>query len=76
MVLHVEKTEKGWGISLTDEMAETMRLVDGGPVQVLPVEESAVEPRVQIRYASVEEVMKAHRETEPRHAAAYRELAK
>jgi hypothetical protein len=74
MVARLEKTPGGYTISLTVEMVEELQLADGAAVQVLPV--AAAESRPQMRYASTEEVMKVHREMEPYHADAYRELAK
>ena len=76
MVARLEKTENGYAISRTAEMVESLRLVEGAAVQVLPLAESVDEPHTQIRYASVDEVMKVHREMELHHAEAYRELAK
>ena len=76
MVARLEKTQQGFAIPLTAEMVEALRLTEGSPVEVSPVAEPAEEPRPQIRYLSVEETMKIHREMEPLHAAAYRELAK
>ena len=76
MVARLEKTQNGYAIPLTAEMVETMQLREGARVEVLPLSESVEEPPTQIRYATVEEVMKAHREMEPQHADAYRELAK
>jgi hypothetical protein len=76
MVARLEKTEHGYSIPLTAEMVESLHLVEGAAVQVLPLAESVEEPHAQIRYASVDEVMKIHREMEPHHAEAYRELAK
>jgi hypothetical protein len=77
MVAHLEKTEKGYTIPLTAEMVAALHLVEGAAVDVRPVETAATEEATpQIRYASVEEVLKMHREMEPAHAEAYRELAK
>jgi hypothetical protein len=76
MVARLEKTKHGYAIPLTAEMVESLHLVEGAAVEVLPLAESADEPHAQIRYASVDEVMKVHREMEPHHAEAYRELAK
>jgi hypothetical protein len=76
MVARLEKTEHGYAIPLTAEMVESLHLFEGAAVQVLPLAESVEESRVQVRYASADEVMKIHREMEPHHAEAYRELAK
>jgi hypothetical protein len=76
MVARLEKTQGGYTISLTAEMVEELHIGDGAAVQVLPMPEVVEESRPQIRYASAEEVMAAHREMEPYHAVAYSELAK
>lgn len=76
MVARLEKTQDGYAIPLTAEMVEALHLAEGAEVEVRPVQEAAGEQSPRIRYASVEETMKVHREMEPRHAAAYRELAK
>jgi hypothetical protein len=76
MVAHLKKTELGYAILLSNEMVEEMRLSEGSAVQVVPVPEAAEESRPQIRYASAEEALRVHRESEPEHAEAYRELAK
>lgn len=76
MVARLKRTELGYAILLTEEMVEELRLAEGSAVQVLPAPETAEEPRPQIRYASAAEALRIHRETEPAHAAAYRELAK
>ena len=76
MVARLEKTKHGFAIPLTVEMVEALQLTEGSAVEVSPVAASAEQPRSQVRYASVEEVMQAYRDTLPRHEAAYRELAK
>jgi hypothetical protein len=76
MVARLEKTQNGFTIPLTTEMVEALQLAEGSVVEVLPVTVPAEEPRPQIQYASVEEVMQAYRDTLPQHEAAYRELAK
>ena len=76
MVARLQKTQDGFTIPLTTEMVKALQLTEGSAVEVSAVTTPAEEPRSQIRYASVEEAMKIHREMEPRHAAAYRELAK
>ena len=76
MVARLEKTQHGFAIPLTAEMVETLQLAEGSAVEVSPVSAPAEGPRPQVRYASVEEVMQAYRDTLPQHEAAYRELAK
>ena len=49
MVARLEKTENGYAISRTAEMVESLRLVEGAAVQVLPLAESVDEPHTQIR---------------------------
>ncbi len=76
MVARLEKTQNGFAIPLTAEMVEALQLAEGSAVEVSPVVAPAEEPRSQVRYASVEEVLQAFHETLPEHEAAYRELAK
>lgn len=71
MVARLEKIERGYAVLLTPEMVEELHLVEGSPVQILPV---AAERTV--RYASAEEFFRVHKELEPENAVAYRELAK
>ena len=73
MVARVKKLEEGYAVLLSDEIVEELHLTEGSPVQILPAPE---QQGPAIRYASVAEVMKVHREMEPFHANAYRELAK
>lgn len=77
MVARLEKTEQGYAVLLTNEMVESMDLHEGSSVQVIPLAEPAGDQRsAEIHYLTVEEGMKIHREMEPFHAEAYRELAK
>jgi len=71
MVVQVQKI--GDEFVLPPQVAQELGLVDGSVIEVTRAENTA---KPKNRYASVEEVMKAHREMEPFHAAAYRELAK
>ncbi len=75
MVAHVEKTEKGYAILLTDEMVEKLHLSEGTAVEVRSVTEPTT-TGPQIRYATAEEAMQMHRRLEPENAKAYTELAK
>ena len=76
MVALLEKTENGYAIPLTMEMVEAMQLREGSPVEVSPVGNTADAPHTAIRYATVQEALRAFEETLPQHEAAYRELAK
>lgn len=76
MVARLQRTQNGFAIPLTAEMAEALQLTEGSAVEVLPVSAPVEEPRQQVRYANVERVMQAYRDTLPQHEAAYRELAK
>ena len=76
MVARLEKTQHGFAIPLTREMVETLQLTEGSAVEVSAVTVPADVPQSQVRYASVDEVMQAYRDTLPQHEAAYRELAK
>jgi antitoxin component of MazEF toxin-antitoxin module len=71
MVVQVQKI--GDEFVLPPQVAQELGLVDGSRVEITRAETAT---RPANRYASVEEAMKAHREMEPFHAAAYRELAK
>lgn len=74
MVVNVHKTgEAEFTFVLSPQAARELNLADGSAIEIAPVESH---PAPSIRYASVEEVMKVHREMEPLHANAYRELAK
>jgi antitoxin component of MazEF toxin-antitoxin module len=69
MVVQVQKSGNTYSFTLTPQAAEELALADGSSIEVKPATE-------RIRYASVAEAMQLHREMEPRHAEAYRELAK
>ena len=71
MVIHVHKI--GDEFVLPIEAAQKLGLVDGSAIEISLAEVAAPG---EARYASVEEVMKAHREMEPFHANAYQALAK
>jgi len=58
---------------IPSQAVQELGLVDGSVIEISRAEAA---PSPTIRYASVEEVMDVHRKMEPRHAAAYRELAK
>jgi antitoxin component of MazEF toxin-antitoxin module len=73
MVVTLKKSGDTFTFQLPPQAVEELELKDGSSVSIEPAT-SSVKPT--IRYASVEEVMQAHREMEPRHAEAYRELAK
>jgi antitoxin component of MazEF toxin-antitoxin module len=72
MVARVQKISEGYAIVLTEDALRELNLSEGSAVEIRPVEEAAP----AFEYASVEEVLKAHREMEPEYAPAYRELAK
>jgi antitoxin component of MazEF toxin-antitoxin module len=73
MVVTLKKSGDTFTFTLPPQAAEDLSLVDGSTIDVQPTK---VPQSPTIRYASVSEVMEAHREMEPRHAEAYRELAK
>ena len=74
MVVNVHKTgETEFTFVLSPQAARELNLADGSAIEIAPVEPQTASSR---RYASVEEVMKVHREMEPFHTNAYRELAK
>jgi hypothetical protein len=75
MVAQVHKTADGYSITLSDDEIAALNLSDGSIVRITPVD-AAPEPGRQIRYATEEEVRESSQRTMPRHAAAYRELAK
>jgi len=72
MVVQLRKNGDEFTFVLPPQSAEELNIGDGSTVEISPVDPSAP----VIRYASVEETMEIHRKMEPRHAAAYRELAK
>jgi antitoxin component of MazEF toxin-antitoxin module len=72
MVVQLRKNGDEFTFVLPPQSAQEMNIADGSTVEINPVDASAP----VIRYASVEETMEIHRKMEPRHAAAYRELAK
>lgn len=76
MVARLEKTQGGFAIPLTAEMAEALQLREGSAVEVSPVAAPAEEPHSPGPYASVEEVMAIYRELEPEYREVFRELAK
>ncbi len=69
MVVQIEKV--GDMFVLPQQVARELGLVDGSAIEI-----SRADAVPASRYASVDEVMKIHREMEPFHADAYRELAK
>jgi antitoxin component of MazEF toxin-antitoxin module len=69
MVVQVHKSGDTFSFTLPPQAVEKLALVDGSSIDVQPATE-------RIRYASVAEAMKVHRDMEPRHSEAYRELAK
>jgi antitoxin component of MazEF toxin-antitoxin module len=69
MVVQVQKSGNTFSFTLPQQAVEELALVDGSSIEVQPA-------TARIRYASVAEAMRVHREMEPRHAEAYRELAK
>ena len=71
MVMRVERIGERYGVLLTDEAMETLRLTEGAAVEIRPVEEQR-----EIVYASVEAATESYLRTEPLHAQTYRELAK
>jgi antitoxin component of MazEF toxin-antitoxin module len=73
MVVTLTKSGDTFTFTLPPQAAEELALKDGSSVTIEPTQDT---PTSTIRYASLEEVMKAHREMEPNHAEAYRELAK
>jgi antitoxin component of MazEF toxin-antitoxin module len=73
MVVTLKQSGDSFTFKLSPQAVKELALKDGSAITIEPT----LEPQPPtIRYASVEEVMKAHREMEPRHADAYRELAK
>jgi len=73
MVVHVRKINDEFTFVLPPQAARELDLSDGSAVEIRRVD---VEPASTFRYASVDEVLKAHREMESEYAPAYRELAK
>jgi hypothetical protein len=69
MVVLVEKVGDNFVLPL--QAVQELGLVDGCAIEISKAETGSAN-----RYASVDEVMKTHREMEPFHADAYRELAK
>jgi antitoxin component of MazEF toxin-antitoxin module len=72
MVVQLRKNGDEFTFLLPPQSAGELNLIDGSTVEISPLDA----PAAVIRYASVEETMEIHRKMEPRHAAAYRELAK
>jgi hypothetical protein len=73
MLVNVHKVgETEFKFVLSPQAVRELNLVDGSAIEIMP----AAPPRSGVRYASVDEAMEAHREMEPFHANAYRELAK
>jgi antitoxin component of MazEF toxin-antitoxin module len=73
MVVRVQKVGNVFSFELPPDVVSELKLEDGSSVDI---RRSESETAPAIRYASVEEAMEAHRRLEPRHAEAYRELAK
>jgi hypothetical protein len=73
MVMRVQQVDGEYRVVLTPEAIAALHLTDGAEVDVLPVGNAEPAP---IRYASDADVLKAFHDTLPRHANAYRELAK
>jgi antitoxin component of MazEF toxin-antitoxin module len=76
MFARVQKTSNGFVVEVPSHVAEDWQLTDGSAVELSRIVSPQEQTASTIRYASVEEVMEVHRKMEPRHAAAYRELAK
>ena len=73
MVVHVHKVgETEFKFVLSPQAVRELNLADGSAIEIL----QAGSARTGVRYASVDEAMEVHREMEPFHANAYRELAK
>jgi len=72
MVVQLRKSGDEFTFVLPSQSAQEMNIADGSTVEIHPVDASLP----VVRYASVEETMEIHCKMEPRHAAAYRELAK
>ncbi len=73
MVVQVQKVGNTFSFELPLDAVNELELVDGASIEIRrPDADSAP----AFRYASVDETMRIHRKMEPRHAEAYRELAK
>jgi antitoxin component of MazEF toxin-antitoxin module len=73
MVVQVQKLGNRFTFVLPPEVARELDLEDGSAVEIRRADNV---PAPAFRYASVDEVMEAHREMEPQYAETYRELAK
>ena len=78
MTMRVQRMGDEYCVVLSVEEIEALHLSDGAEVEVRPVnsEESATNPAMEHRVATVEEGLEAFRRTEPLHRNTYRELAK
>jgi antitoxin component of MazEF toxin-antitoxin module len=74
MVMRVQRIGDGYGVLLSEEAMETLRLREGAAVEIRPAAGEAARP--EHRFATVEEGMTAFYATEPDHRNSYRELAK
>ena len=73
MVVHVQRIGDKFAAIIPPEMVDELGLVDGSELEIRPIGKSAAST---IRYATVEEALRAFEDTLPQHEAAYRELAK
>ncbi len=73
MILRVQLVDGEYRVVLPMDVVHKMHLCEGSAVEIESVEQAH---DAQHRYMTVEEGMKAYRETLPKHEAAYRELAK
>ena len=81
MSLHIQHVEGEYRVVMTREEFEALQIPDGAAVRIVVEEDQtgengATPQRRGVQYASLDEVMEAHRATEPMFENAYRELAK
>jgi antitoxin component of MazEF toxin-antitoxin module len=74
MVMRVQHVDGEYRVVLSREAMDALHLTEGAEVELRPVAE---EPNgsAAIRHMSVDEALKAYRDTLPQHIEAYRELA-
>ena len=80
MTVRLERVDGRLGIFLTEDEIAELQLRENEPFELRVVKREAVEVELSGRpapgYVPLDEVLVAYRQTEPRFAEAYRELAK